>query len=97
VGDGSPLAAVLIVGRGSRVDRHHRQVSLSVKRIHRGGDRDVVAAHGAARLVASAIPWTMSASGAEIGSLPYGFGDSWWSVCPDDEGAAPGGSRNEGR
>jgi hypothetical protein len=51
---------------------------------------------GVARPVASALPWTTSASGAEIG-LPDGSRDSWWSVRPGDRGAMPDGSRDEGR
>jgi hypothetical protein len=56
-----------------------------------GGERDADLALRAARPLASALPWTTSALGAEIWS-PGGSGDSWWSVWPGDGGAAPGGS-----
>jgi hypothetical protein len=48
----------------------------------------------AARHVASALPWTMSASGAEIGSQD-GFGHSWRSVRPGG-GVTPGGKVADG-
>jgi hypothetical protein len=51
---------------------------------------------GAARPVLSALPWMMSASGAEIESTD-GSRDSWWSVWFGGRGAAPGGSGDEGR
>jgi citrate lyase beta subunit len=49
-------------GVGAGVDRHRRQGSPRVNGIHRGGERDVDAAHGAARLAAVALPAVTSAS-----------------------------------
>jgi hypothetical protein len=61
-----------------------------------GGEHDADPVLKDARPVASALPWTMSASRAEVGSLG-GSEDSWWSVRPGDGGAAPNGSGEEGR
>jgi hypothetical protein len=45
--------------------------------------------------VVSALPWTMPASKAEIGS-PGGSGDSWRSVWPGGGGAVPDGKVADG-
>jgi hypothetical protein len=43
-------------GVGVGVDRHHRQGSPLVKGIHRGGELDADAAHGAMCLALAALP-----------------------------------------
>jgi hypothetical protein len=62
----------------------------------RGGECGVDPTLRVACPVASALPWTASASEAEIESL-NGPGDSWRSVWHYDGGAGLGGSGDEGR
>jgi hypothetical protein len=61
-----------------------------------GGEHSADPALEVARPVASAFPWTTSASGVEIGLLD-GSRNSWRSVRPCDGGAASSGSGDEGR
>jgi hypothetical protein len=56
-----------------------------------GGEHSADPALEVARPVASAFPWTTSASGVEIGLLD-GSRNSWRSVRPCDGGAASSGS-----
>jgi hypothetical protein len=62
---------------------------------HEGGERGVDPTLGIARPVESALPWTASASRAEIRSCD-GSGDSWRSVRHCDGGATPGEFGDEG-
>jgi hypothetical protein len=57
VGDGCPLAATLIVGRGINGGLTSLSGIEPVKGIHQGGERGVDAAHGVARLAVVALPW----------------------------------------
>jgi hypothetical protein len=66
-----------------------------VKGIHQGGERCADLALGVAHHVALPLPWTASASEAEIGS-PDGSGDSCRSARHCDGGALLGGSGDEG-
>jgi hypothetical protein len=56
VSDGSPLAVALIVGPGSRVDRHRHQGSTPVKGIHRVREHGADATHGDAHLAVVTLP-----------------------------------------
>jgi hypothetical protein len=105
--DGSLLASVVAAGEGDSLEQRALRVlrrwpshgseggPLSSDVCLTGGEHGADPALGAARPVMSALPWTTSASTAEIGS-PGGSGDSWWSVQPGDGGAAPSGSGKEG-
>jgi hypothetical protein len=62
MGNGSPLAAMLVIRHGSRCGSTSLSGVTLVKGIHQGKGRDTDAAHGVVPLTAVALPWTTSAS-----------------------------------
>jgi hypothetical protein len=92
-GDPSERRALHVLWRWPSHESEGGPLSSEVRLV--GGECGTDPTLVTARPVASALPWTTSASGVEIGS-PGGSRDSWWSVHPGDGGAVPGGSGEEG-